>query len=277
MATFVNKVSLNPSKFVSTKVWVSAAIVLFVVAFFLVASQIYKSQPAAVVVNPNSLNSAEYHALNDVVQNEEIGSFFTAVLPQIKDTVMNEDWVSQVDIERKWGEGIVINALPRVPVAKFGSEHFIDAQGKVFQPVNDADLKNDDLIMLQGDDDQSSLIMQQMQQVNQWFGGLDMQVEDMILTPRMTWVIRFNDGMRVIVDNEHTSQKLMNLSQLLSNQLADKKENIASADLRYKNGLVIAWKDEPVVPVELMSLSELSQTSEPTETIAEEYLTAVLD
>lgn len=259
MAASVNKVLLNPSKLLSAKSWMAIGVLLFLAIFFLVSSQIYNSQPADIVVNPTSLNPAEYRVLSEAMDKKEAGSFFTAKLPQLKDEVMAQDWVSQVDIERKWGEGIVITALPRAPIAKFGSEHLIDAQGHVFQPVNEADLQQDNLIMLQGDADQSNLIMQQMQQVSQWFGPLDMQVEDMILTPRMTWVIRFNNGMRIIVDNEHTSQKLMNVSQLLQNQLADKRENIASLDLRYKNGFVIAWKDEPVAPVELMSVSEINQ------------------
>ena len=57
----------------------------------------------------------------------------------------------------------------------------------------------------------------------------------------MTWLIRFDNGLRVIVDNEGTAQKLLNLSQLLGNQLSARRDNIQSIDLRYKNGFTIAW------------------------------------
>ena len=245
-AASVNKTALNPSKFLSAKTWISIAVVLFVAIFLLVSNRIYNSQPAKVVVNTKNLDAAQYETLNKAMSKKQAGSFFTAVLPELKDSVMQQRWISQVDIERKWGEGIVITALPREAVARFGSEHLIDAQGQVYKPVSESELLQPGLIMLQGDTDQSSLIMKQMQQVNQWFAPLKMQVEDLVLTPRMTWAIKFNNGMRIIVDNEHTSQKLMNLSQLLQNQLADKRENIAAADLRYKNGFVIDWKNESV-------------------------------
>src|SRR5699024_1783324 len=137
---------------------------------------------AKVVVNTKNLDAAQYETLDKVMGKKEAGSFFTAVLPELKDQVMEQDWISQVDIERKWGEGIVITALPREAIARFGSEHLIDSQGKVYKPVTESELLQPGLIMLQGDADQSTLIMQQMQQVNQWFAPLEMQVEDLVLT-----------------------------------------------------------------------------------------------
>ncbi|MER2162857.1 MAG: cell division protein FtsQ, partial [Psychrobacter alimentarius] len=39
----------------------------------------------------------------------------------------------------------------------------------------------------------------------------------------------------------NTAQKLLNLSQLLGNQLKNRRDDIQSVDLRYKNGFTIAW------------------------------------
>ncbi|WP_296203582.1 cell division protein FtsQ/DivIB [Psychrobacter sp. UBA3962] len=272
-AASVNKTALNPSKYLSANMWITLTVVLFVAIFFVVSNRIYNSQPAKVVVNTKNLDAAQYETLNKVMEKKEAGSFFTAILPELKDSAMQQDWISQVDIERKWGEGIVITALPREAIARFGSEHLIDSQSKVYKPVSESELLQPGLIMLQGDADQSTLIMQQMQQVNQWFAPLEMQVEDLVLTPRMTWAIKFNNGMRIIVDNEHTSQKLMNLSQLLQNQLADKKENIAAADLRYKNGFVIDWKAKVEETTSTASVVE-DKKSQPDRTVEQPSETA---
>ena len=61
----------------------------------------------------------------------------------------------------------------------------------------------------------------------------------------MTWLIRFDNGLRIIVDNENTAQKLLNLSQLIGNQLENRRAEIQSVDLRYKNGFTIAWNIAP--------------------------------
>ena len=245
----------------SAKTGIFLSAVLFVGLIFLVAYQVYQSQPAQIIVDREGLSSAEYQALSEAVSDQQVTSFFTAPLPQLQNKVMQQDWISQANIERQWERGIVVTVLPRQAIARFGSDYLIDVEGTVFKPVNDAKLDVSHLIMLQGDNTQSHLIMQQMHQVNQWFAPLDLTVEDLILTPRMTWVIRFNNGLRIIVDNELTSQKLMNASQLLQNQLDDKRSEIASLDLRYKNGLVIAWKNERPAPIEIAPVTEFLSDS----------------
>ena len=117
----------------------------------------------------------------------------------------------------------------------------MDAKGAVFVPADSKDLTQERFATLQGEITQAPVIMQQMQQVNDWYAPLGMQVEDIILSPRMTWLIRFDNGLRVIVDNENTAQKLLSLSQLLGNQLSERRGEIQSVDLRYKNGFTIAW------------------------------------
>lgn len=107
-------------------------------------------------------------------------------------------------------------------------------KGAVFVPADSKDLTQGRFATLQGEITQAPVIMQQMQQVNDWYTPLGMQVEDIILSPRMTWLIRFDNGLRVIVDNENTAQKLLSLSQLLGNQLSERRGEIQSVDLRYK-------------------------------------------
>ncbi len=233
---------LMASKWLSPKLWLYVGMLVMAMILVLMGQKAYEAQPNQIVINTDNLSIAEYEVLHAATSTYAVNGFFTTPLPEIQRNVMGFDWVSQVNVARKWHEGIVVTVLPRQAVARFGSEQLIDSQGAVFKPVLAQDLLQPDLIMLQGDPGQSTLIMQQMQQINQWFLPLGRSVKDMVLTPRMTWVIKFDNGLRVVVDNERTSQKLMNLSQLLQSQLKDKRADIASVDLRYKNGFVIEWQ-----------------------------------
>ena len=76
------------------------------------------------------------------------------------------------------------------------------------------------------------------------YAPLDVQVQDLILTPRQTWIIRFNNGMRIMVDHEDAEQKLYNLAIQLQSALANDFGRIDSVDLRYKNGFAIAWRNQ---------------------------------
>lgn len=197
--------------------------------------------PAAIVVSSQDLTATQYRALQQTMSLQPVSGFFTTDLQTLRDIAVDLAWVDQVSVTRDWQRGIVVTALPKKAVANFGTERLVDAKGDVFVPADNQELTQAQFATLQGEIAQAPVIMQQMQQINDWYSSLDMQVEDIILTPRMTWLIRFNNGLRVIVDNENTAQKLLNLSQLLGNQLSSRRDNMQSIDLRYKNGFTIAW------------------------------------
>ena len=87
--------------------------------------------------------------------------------------------------------------------------------------------------------------MQQIKQVSDWFMPLGMKIEEVIVTPRMAWLFRFDNGLRVLVDNDNTSEKLYRLSIMLQNQLKPQLKTLQTVDLRYKNGMAITKR--PVI------------------------------
>ncbi len=155
------------------------------------------------------------------------------------------DWVGQADVRRDWQQGIVVNVVPRQAVAKFGSERLVDANGTVFKPADSNDLNNPSLMQLQGDSQNAVVMMQQIKQVSDWFMPLGMKIEEVIVTPRMAWLFRFDNGLRVLVDNDNTSEKLYRLSIMLQNQLKPQLKTLQTVDLRYKNGMAITKR--PVI------------------------------
>lgn len=228
---------LNSAKYIFTAVVV--ALLLLILAMGVKALR--DAPPATIAVNTQGLSAAQYQSLQQTMSQQKVSSFFTNDLQSLRDIAMGLAWVDQVSVTRDWQRGIVITALPKQAIANFGTERLVDAKGKVFVPADSNDLRQQQFATLQGSIEQAPVIMQQMQQINEWYAPLDMQVEDIILTPRMTWLVRFDNGLRVIVDNENTAQKLLSLSQLLAAQLNDRLSEMQSIDLRYKNGFTITW------------------------------------
>lgn len=217
--------------------------VLIILSAIAIAFKMVGQAPAAqIYVNPAGLSQTQYQQLNNTAQALPVESFFKADLQNIRDETSAISWVDEVSVTRDWHRGIVIKALPRQAVARFGSENLVDAKGQVFIPADERMLTNKRYVMLQGDKDQATAIMHQMQVVNELFLPLSLQVEDLILTPRQTWLIRFDTGMRIIVDGEDTAQKLMNVSHALQQQLFAKLDDVQIVDARYKNGFAITWR-----------------------------------
>ena len=250
----------------SAKYLVTALVIgLLLLILLMGAKALRDAPPAAVQVSPKGLTATQYQTLQQAMDQQLVSSFFTTDLQALRDIVLGMAWVDQVSVTRHWQQGIVITALPKQAVANFGTERLVDAKGVVFVPVDSKDLIQQSFANLQGEVSQAPVIMQQMQQINDWYAPLNLRVEDIILTPRMTWLIRFDNGLRVIVDNENTAQKLLNLSQLLANQLSSRRDDIQSVDLRYKNGFTIAWHhNEPKIEDELKTEPVIeSEASQP--------------
>lgn len=209
---------------------------------FLAVRWINNAQFYPVGVNPDGLSDVEVAAIEQSV--EPIGGvqFFSADLALIHQEVSKLSWVESVKVYRDWQHGVMVSVVPRVAVANFGSEQMLDANGAVFTPADKKAVGNPKLIYVHGRPSESNEIMQQVRQINTWFTPLNMRVRDLILTPRKTWVIVFDNGIRTVVDHDNTEQKLYNLSVQLSSTLAKDLPKIQSVDLRYKNGFAIAYK-----------------------------------
>ncbi|MFW2177557.1 MULTISPECIES: cell division protein FtsQ/DivIB [unclassified Moraxella] len=197
---------------------------------------------ANIQINHQGLNSHEYQQLHQVLGQKADRNWLQADLQPYLQRLQRIGWVSQVDIRRDWQQGLLVNVIPRQPVAKFGSEKLVDANGVVFEPANTDELQAHYWMQLQGESHNAVVMMQQVKQVGNWFEPLGLKIDEVIVTPRMAWFFRFNNGLRVLVDNDNTSEKLYRLSVMLQNQLKPQLPKIQTVDLRYKNGMAITWR-----------------------------------
>ena len=217
-------------------------VVLLLLILAALAINVFNKLPnAAISLQHKGLNTQQTLQLQQLLGEKADTNLLKADLQSYLAKLETVDWVGQADVRRDWQQGIVVNVVPRQAVAKFGSERLVDANGTVFKPADSNDLNNPSLMQLQGDSQNAVVMMQQIKQVSDWFMPLGMKIEEVIVTPRMAWLFRFDNGLRVLVDNDNTSEKLYRLSIMLQNQL----KTLQTVDLRYKNGMAITKR--PVI------------------------------
>lgn len=197
--------------------------------------------PMATVHVAGNLSAVQRDILLSKVQPLVKEGFFTTDLEQIRDGALNLPWIDRVVVTRHWPNGIVVRATPRHAIARWGSGRLLSDSGHVFVEASYVDRR--DLPLLHGPATRSVQLMQQYRQINQWFGSLGMQLRELHLTDRMTWFMQFDNGVRVIVDQDQTLTKLQRLSQLGMTELKPVWPNITAIDLRYRNGLALQWKN----------------------------------
>lgn len=221
-------------------------VVLLLLILAALAINVFNKLPnAAISLQHKGLNTQQTLQLQQLLGEKADTNLLKADLQSYLAKLETVDWVGQVDVRRDWQQGIVVNVVPRQAVAKFGSERLVDANGTVFKPADSNDLNNASLMQLQGDSQNAVVMMQQIKQVSDWFMPLGIKIDEVIVTPRMAWLFRFDNGLRVLVDNDNTSEKLYRLSIMLQNQLKPQLETLQTVDLRYKNGMAITKR--PVI------------------------------
>lgn len=222
--------------------WLLVIVALLVCALGIVTLVRHMQKaPIATVQVVGDVNAVQQQLLQQRLQPLVTKGFFSTDLEQLRDSALGLPWLDRVVVTRHWPNGIVVRATPRHAIARWGSGRLLSDNGHVFIEATYVDRR--DLPLLHGPATRSVELMQEYRQINQWFAPLGMQLQELHLTDRMTWFMQFNNGMRVIVDQDQTLTKLQHLSQLGSNELKFVWPSIAAVDLRYRNGLAIQWRN----------------------------------
>lgn len=207
-------------------------------------------------------------ALIQHIKADTAKGYFTTDLEQIRDNALILSWIDRVVVSRAWPNAIVLRVTSRHAVARWGTGRYLSDDGVVFKPVQRFDHQN--LPLLHGPHSQSRMMMTKYRDINQMFRPMDMRLKELYLTERMTWFMQFDNGMRLIVDQDQTMGKLQRLSEIAKTDLGLVWDNIAGIDLRYRNGLAVQWKNaQPVniengqfvIPTPSIAVAEQSQSS----------------
>lgn len=207
-------------------------------------------------------------ALIQHIKADTAKGYFTTDLEQIRNNALILSWIDRVVVSRAWPNAIVLRVTPRHAVARWGTGRYLSDDGVVFKPVQRFDHQN--LPLLHGPHSQSRMMMTKYRDINQMFRPMDMRLKELYLTERMTWFMQFDNGMRLIVDQDQTMGKLQRLSEIAKTDLGLVWDNIAGIDLRYRNGLAVQWKNaQPVniengqfvIPTPSIAVAEQSQSS----------------
>ncbi|MFC3902197.1 cell division protein FtsQ [Acinetobacter marinus] len=194
------------------------------------------------------VSANEQRFLVNYLKEDTENGYFTTDLEQIRDHALQLSWVESVVVSRAWPDAIVVRVTPRHAVARWGTGRYLSDDGTVFQPIDKNTQKQ--LPMLHGPSSQSRMMMNKYRDINQMFRAQNMHLKELYLTERMTWFMQFDNGLRLIVDQDQTMGKLQRLSEIAKTDLGLVWNNIAGIDLRYRNGLAVQWKNAQPLKIE---------------------------
>jgi cell division protein FtsQ len=165
---------------------------------------------------------------------------------ELQQQLLNIPWIKQVDVRKVWPNNLIIHFEEHIPAAfwheKGGKKGILSKEGIVFYP-DMKDVKKLVLPKLEGPQERSSLVWQQLAQMDALLKPLNLQVSELSLVARGAWQLRLSNGLTVVLGRHDELKRLAQFVRYYQQNLQEKALQIASVDMRYTSGMAIAWKD----------------------------------
>ncbi len=175
------------------------------------------------------------------------GSFFTMDLARSRQVFESVPWVRKAVVKRDFPNSLKVVLQEHQAVAYWGAEgesRLINNHGEVFE-ANLGEVEQESLPRLDGPEGQAKVVLAAYHQLKPLFAHLDLELEQLELSGRGSWLARLDTGATLHLGRgateevaERTQRFLKTLTQVASTY-GRRPEAIESADLRHEGGYAI--------------------------------------
>ena len=180
-------------------------------------------------------------AVRDAVLPELGSGFFNTHVERIGAAVHALPWVAEADVRREWPHTLRVDIVEEVPVARWGSDGLMDAQGRVF--VHSLDKAYASLPQLSGHDETAAAdVLAQYNTLSALVTARGIAIVSLSVDARGAATLELDDGVEVRLGREDAAGRLARFSAVALPALSAKLTAVAYVDMRYTNGFAVGWK-----------------------------------
>jgi cell division protein FtsQ len=205
----------------------------------------YADEPIATISVEGDLSYVNQQAVQQRIAPYADASFFSVDLLSMRRELESMPWIASAQVRRVWPDQLVVRLEEQLPIARWGDEALLNNQGEAFAPLELANYPH--LPQLYGPKRAQQQVMQQYQVISQMLRPLGFSVARLELRERGSWFLSTGQGIELLLGRDHLVEKMRRFTAIYDKALKEQQTNIARIDLRYANGLAVAWR-EPVAP-----------------------------
>jgi len=168
-------------------------------------------------------------------------SFFKVDLDGLRHDLEQMPWIAHVEVRRVWPDQVTVRLEEHLPIARWGDEALLNNGGQAFTPSDLA--RYEHLPQLHGPKRAQQRVMQQYQMLSQMLRPLGFSIERLELRARGSWFVTTGQGIELLLGRDQVIEKMRRFTAIYQQTLAQESEKIARIDLRYANGLAVAWHE----------------------------------
>lgn len=163
-------------------------------------------------------------------------------LPELRRQAREIGWLAEVRVSREWPYGLAFELVEQQPVARWNDDLLLNPQGEPFDPepvVPAADLPD-----LAGPSGSSAEVLAYHERLEVRFAELGLSISQLRLEARGAWRLQLDDSIWVMLGRNDRDARLGRLAAAWRRQLGSAMSHIRYIDLRYPNGVAVAWHGE---------------------------------
>jgi len=183
--------------------------------------------------------------LQERLQPADIGGFFDVNVVELKGLVSDIPWVAGVQISRSWPDQLVITITEREPVARWRAEGLLDAEGGFFTVKSLLEFAA--LPLLSGPPGSERQVFAGYEYLRGALMQLPQPINEVELDSRGVWRLRTVDGVLLTLSGELQRAPLDRLVRVYRQQLIGHWDKVRRIDLRYDDGLAVAFAPNTVM------------------------------
>ena len=164
-------------------------------------------------------------------------------LPAIQAELEQEPWVYRAVVERLWPRELKITIVEETPIAVWGRGGLLNHRGRIFEPQKGRAYRGE-LPVLDGPQGSALEMMRQYRLMSQLLGDENLQLNTLERSARGSWTARIENGVELVLGRQEPLEKLRRFLWVYRQTLAADFARIARVDMRYVNGLAVAWAEQ---------------------------------
>ncbi|WP_119155456.1 cell division protein FtsQ/DivIB [Caldimonas tepidiphila] len=190
-------------------------------------------------VSRNSVTTIRANALPRLV-----GNFFTLDLQDARVAFEAVPWVRRATVQRVWPDGLEVRLEEHEPVAQWGEDRLVNAQGEVFT-VNLGDVEDEDLPMLSGPTGSAPRVLEAARRINAALDPIGREVKMLGLTDRGSWHLELDDGAVIELgrgSSDAVVARIERFAKTIQGVTSRYQSPLIYADLRHNSGYAVRLK-----------------------------------
>jgi cell division protein FtsQ len=168
--------------------------------------------------------------------------FFAVRLDDAQAAVARLPWVERAEVHKRWPDVLEVRIAEHRPFALWGKDRLLSEHGRIFPRGNLVPPSG--LPQLQGPDARVADVVALYNESRALFAPNNLKVRTLALDARGSWSLALSDGSQVVVGSSEARLRLQRFARLLPQLLAQKRQLLQRADLRYTNGFALVWAQE---------------------------------